>query len=627
MSADVQAQAGRSKQKKRLLIGLGVAVLVAALVAGGIIAGVILLHRPGPAKLPRTASELSSSIRTAERYLTSEGKELARGKTEGATVYSVNARLDTANDAVTGDEVVLFTNRTGDDLGEIVFRVYPNGSDIRGEKGEPVSISEARVDGGPASFKLKGSLLSVRLPDNLKPQGRALVEFQFTEHVPEISGDITGLLGGSAGGYGIFGHGDNVYNLGHFLPTIASYRDGRWENREIPAFGDIADYECSYYTVAFEAPGKFVTVGTGIELAERKGGSGTVHTFVGGPVRDFEIQASPDYKMASSKVGGTVVSSYYIKGAGKSGAKALEVGKTAIEQYSRHFGPYPYTRFNLCEAPLAGGAAGMEFTGQVLLGQILYGDLGLGEGLSEGLEDLGGLEDLMNLFGGGLVGDTLEFVIAHEVGHQWWGLGVGSDSIGHPWQDEALTNYSAVLYYRWVHGEEAADKEMELQLVMPYSAAGLFGGGDTVVDSPIDKFENQEQYMAVAYSKGALFFNELYNQMGAEAFDRSLSDYYHKYVFLNAMPEDLTNSFEANSKDPGAVAALYQRWIKEVHGDEDIAGGIPGLEGLEELLKDFGDKSGLDLGPLEDLLKEFMDQGGKPPENEPLPNTEPSQII
>ena len=40
-----------------------------------------------------------------------------------------------------------------------------------------------------------------------------------------------------------------------------------------------------------------------------------------------------------------------------------------------------------------------------------------------------------------------EFVVAHEVAHQWWNVVVGNDSINNAWVDEALTNYYALIYY------------------------------------------------------------------------------------------------------------------------------------------------------------------------------------
>jgi hypothetical protein len=184
---------------------------------------------------------------------------------------------------------------------------------------------------------------------------------------------------------------------------------------------------------------------------------------------------------------------------------------------------------------------------------------------------------------------------------------VGSDSIGHPWMDEALTNYCSVLYFRWQHGEEEAKNQLQVEIELPFSAAGLLGGGDAVVDQPVDAFRNQEQYAAIVYSKGALFFQALEKQMGPAAFERSLRQYYEKYAFKDATPDELPQAFQANAGDPAAVAALHRRWILEKHAGEDIASTLPGGSLLQDLLNSLS--NGTDLGPLQELLQQYLGPG------------------
>ncbi|MBU4489689.1 MAG: M1 family metallopeptidase, partial [Actinobacteria bacterium] len=608
------------------LVAIIASVVVLLMLAGGITALVIVLNRPAEVDLPLTVSELKSSIGEAQKYLNEKGRSLSKGRVEDAPIYSVSARLDTGDSSLSGEETVLFTNRTGDSLEEMVFRVYANSPTVRGEG--KVSVTDARADGDEAKVKLSDSLLTVTLPETLAPGEETLVSFSFEESVPKVTGGmggLEGLLGKPSGGYGVFGHSDSVYDLGYLMPIITPYRDGSWDTRKTPSFGDAADFECAYFNVAIDVPSGYVVAATGTPTGKSGGAGRDIYSFSAGPVRDFSVQASPDYKVETKTVGSTLVSSYYVKGSEEKGKEVLEFGCNALTQYSDHFGPYPYTRFNICEAPLSGGAAGMEFTGQIMLAGMLYGNM------EEDLlpEDLGGEElgDLMGSLLGGLLGDKLEFVTAHEVCHQWWGMSVGGDSIGHPWQDESLTNYCSVLYFRWQHGEKAANEQLEMQLVMPYSTGALMGGGDAVADTPVDGFESQEQYMAAVYSKGALFFDALEEQMGTEAFEKSLKEYYETYVFLNPTPDDLMNCFKSNSSDPAAVDALHQRWIKEKHGDEDISSTLPGMELFDDLMKDLED--GLDLGPLKDLIEDLMNGGEDNSDGStaPLPTHEPAKSI
>ena len=41
----------------------------------------------------------------------------------------------------------------------------------------------------------------------------------------------------------------------------------------------------------------------------------------------------------------------------------------------------------------------------------------------------------------------MEYLIAHETAHQWWYSVIGNDEINEPWLDEALTEYSTILYF------------------------------------------------------------------------------------------------------------------------------------------------------------------------------------
>ncbi len=623
------ASPGKSRTRRRGVVALAAVLLLLILVAGGITAAILLIRKnSGEVKLPATAAELKSSLKTCEGFLNEKGKTLAAGRTKGAAVYSVKARLNTTDYSVSGEETVLFTNKTNDNLDKVVFRVYSNDETVRGE-GSGATVSNARAGGRETGASLNNSLLSVALPEALRPGAETLLSFSFNESVPEVQGGLTGLeglLGGKqTGNYGAFGHEKDTYDLGYLMPIVTTYRDGAWEAREVPPFGDASDYDCAYFNVSLDVPDGFRVVATGTRTGASGEGGRRTYAFAAGPVRDFTAQACPTYRVSSRQVGRTKVSSYYFEDSSEGGKKVMEFAANALKQYNNHIGPYPYTNLNVCEAPLANGAGGMEFAGQIQIAKMLYGG-STGAKLPKSLEDLGSdkLSELLNSLSGGLLGDTLEFTVAHEVCHQWWGIVVGSDSIGHPWMDEALTNYCSVLYYRWQHGEEAAKKQLDTQLVMTYSALGLLDGGDAVVDAPVTAFKNQEQYTAIVYAKGALFFNALEKQMGAAAFDKSLKSYYDKNAFLNATPDDLLQAFQSNASDPGAVAALQQRWLKEKHADEDIESSLPAGNLFNDLLKDFqNDTEG--LGPLEDLLKRYMnDEGDQSTPSAPVEPNEPT---
>ena len=615
----------RVKNSRRAL-GVIAACLVLLLVAGGafgLVTWLKSIKRPVP--LPATAAAMRASVAQDEGYLNERGKALALGRNKNAPIYSVSAKLDTVANSVSGTERLLYTNNTGVALSEIVLRLYAN-SDVVKEDGLDASVTGAQIDGHQATATLSHSLVTVTLPAPLGPGNAAMVSLDFKEFVPLAQsglGSMEQLLGQeSSTGYGVFGRSGTTYDLGYLMPIATTCGAQGWEKREAPAFGDVGDFDCGYYSVTLDVPAGYSVVATGMTVGEGASGDRRSFDFRAGPVRDFTAQVSNDYRVATTREGETLVSSYYHKDAGDAGGKVLGYARDALKAYNANFGPYPYRKLNLCEAPLAGGAGGMEFSGQIQMAELLYGSAGLTTNSADGqLNEL--LKSAGNL--GGLLGDTLEFTVAHEVCHQWWGLVVGSDSIGHPWQDESLTNYCSVMYFKWQHGADAASQQLDMQIKMPYSAAKLMGGGgDMAVDSPVTAFSNQTQYTAIVYSKGALFFEALEKSMGEAPFTKSLQSYYQAYAFRNATPADLIASFENNSSDPGAVAVLNQRWINERHGDEDIAASIPGMDLVNDLLKNLpGD---IDMNTLQDMLKQFM-QNGSLPQIPGLDDQSPDQII
>lgn len=574
---------GGKKRWPIIAVSIGAVVVILAIVA------VILVLTLGGApavKLPHSEAELRQSVSTTENYLNSNGKKMLGDRAKDAPIFSVDANLDVKEHDIEGEQMVLFTNRTKDQLDKIVFRVYANSPSITGKK-KGVEVSNATCDGAKVSAALKGSTLTIKFAKKLAPGGSTLVMFSFVEPLPLIKTDISPEETEPEGGFGLFGHTkDNTYNLGYWVPLVASYRDGKWDSREPSPNGDPADFECAFFNVGLSVPENYKVASTGMTTEVKTGGDKRVYGFAAGPARDFYSQASPNYEVKSKTVGETVVSSYYFKKDRKAGVDVVDYGANAIRQFSDHFGPYPYKRFNVVEGPLVGAAAGMEFTGQVLLASSLYEE--------KPISDIGPPEEFVAAgAGAGYQSQPeehatfLEDVTAHEACHQWWALGVGNDALDNPWQDESLTNYCTCLYFKWQYGDSEYQFAIQQDLVAGYTYARQdYEIADAAANLPVAKYDDVTQYSMAVYGKGALFFNALNQKMGGAAFEKSLRDYYSDYVFLTATPEDLMNSFKANMKNKGEFDALFKRWMVEKHGDADILPMVqPQEQGMREELE------------------------------------------
>jgi len=198
----------------------------------------------------------------------------------------------------------------------------------------------------------------------------------------------------------------------------------------------------------------------------------------------------------------------------------------------------------------------------------------------------------------------LEFVVAHEVAHQWWNAVVGSNSKKHPSIDEAMANYSAVLYFEHFHGRKAAEQQMAMQMKLNYQMHRMMGGQDKPVLLPASSFQGALEYAAIVYGKGALFYDQLRTLMGDPAFFSAWKSYYDSYWFRIAGPDSFKVIAEKKAPQKSkAINALYQRWMNEMHGDEDIGPGT-----LDAVMKTvLSTNQDISADKLDDLLKDLND--------------------
>jgi hypothetical protein len=177
------------------------------------------------------------------------------------------------------------------------------------------------------------------------------------------------------------------------------------------------------------------------------------------------------------------------------------------------------------------------------------------------------------------VEDNLEFAAAACVAQQWWGEAVGSDPAREPFLDEALAQWSALLYVQDVRGEERARQVREDQLRGVYQIYRTFGGEDLSADRAAREYRNSFQFAAIVAGKGALMFVELRQLLGEERFFKAVRGYYEANRLEVAEAEDLRAAFAAVAEVPQrrALTRTFNRWLSERHGDEDIAPPNPQL--------------------------------------------------
>lgn len=430
--------------------------------------------------------------------------------------------------------------------------------------------------------------------------------------------------------FGLYAFGNGVLSLGAFwYPTLAVRSNGSWIDEAPRGLGDVAYADESDYQVSIEAPPQVLVAAPG-----RESGAGQARSWKAEGVRDFAILASDSWARQSKSfdVGGRAVrvEAFTTRAHAAKSTQVIDIAGHALQIFARRFGPYAYDRFAVAEGPLRGGAGGMEYSGMTAIASALYGDLqaqlgamtGLGGSAGDGAlngmlgdiereaygqgggttpgaaagaapdgkakapgeEALGGMAGMegMGMAGdllkqqGAIMGTMFEATIAHETAHQWWAIGVGSDSQRAPWVDESLTNWSSMLYFEDRYSKGRAAQMMDAHLKTAYATARMLGSADERADKRTSDYSNNIQYGAMIYGKGALFYARLRELMGDAAFFQGLHKYFAAYQGRLSDGRALMDAFKSQSPArANEIEALYARWIQGAHGDEDITGGTP----------------------------------------------------
>jgi len=134
---------------------------------------------------------------------------------------------------------------------------------------------------------------------------------------------------------------------------------------------------------------------------------------------------------------------------------------------------------------------------------------------------------------------------------------VGNDQVDDPWLDEALTQYSTLIYFEKVHGKGVADSILESYFEEGYQKI-VEEGRDAVVAQPVAAF-SPEDYGPIVYVKGPLFFHALRQQVGDDTYIKIMQRYLKQHKYGIATPESFLAVAEEVSGQ--SLDEIYHRWI------------------------------------------------------------------
>nr|MBN2278143.1 hypothetical protein [candidate division Zixibacteria bacterium] len=164
---------------------------------------------------------------------------------------------------------------------------------------------------------------------------------------------------------------------------------------------------------------------------------------------------------------------------------------------------------------------------------------------------------------------------AHEVAHQWWGIGVDYESYRDKWLSEGFAEYFSLWYLQLVYKDNKLFfdhlKETRREIINEHKRkidddrfAGPIGLGTRASSS-----ERPDGYNLMCYDKGAWVLHMLRNMlidlktMNEDVFMGLLRDFYHTYEGKAATVDDFRVIAEKHAGEN--LDWFFNQWIYDIH--------------------------------------------------------------
>lgn len=469
--------------------------------------------------------------------------------------YRIQASLNDKTHSIRGTEEMEYVNHSPDALSFIWIHLWPNAykddntafaRQVRSEKdgGSRMRALKDRgyidslsftVDGQPARTQAdpeNSDVVKLLLPRPLAAGEKITIRTPFYVKLPTYVSRS--------------GHDGQNYMICQWYPKPAVYDRKGWHPMPYLDKGEFFS-EYGRFTVDITLPSDYIVGATGTlqtegELKQYKAmgaanvaansTTNTTRYVTDGATKTLRYTAEnvPDFAWFASKkfvvrydtlkLDNAVVDvfTYHHPDGNPTWTKSTSFVKESTREYSRYLGNYAYPVVQAVEGPKNEMSGGMEYPMITLITEP--------EASSE----------------------ELDAVIAHEVGHNWLAIMLGSDERTYAWMDEGLNTYYEFRYeaekyhYNSIFGKQLP-MEMRLKPVEEFQAA-VYQALNAIpakpaIDMPSTAFKNEEEYNIVTYIKTSVWMYIMELQLGREAFDRAMQAYFREWQFKHPYPEDL----------------------------------------------------------------------------------------
>jgi hypothetical protein len=219
---------------------------------------------------------------------------------------------------------------------------------------------------------------------------------------------------------------------------------------------------------------------------------------------NFYSFLSANYEVSRTEWNGIKIEVYYLKEQPWNVPKMLRSVEKSFEYYTKNFGPYPQKEARIIEFPRIARFA------QAFPGTMPY---------SEAIGFIANLKNPEDI-------DMVYYVVAHEMGHQWWAHQVvGANMQGATLLSETLAQYSALMVMEKEYGRDIMRKFLKYEMDNYLRSRGR----ELLKERPLLRVDSDQGY--VHYRKGSVVMYYLKEMIGEEAVNRALRKVLHQYGY------------------------------------------------------------------------------------------------
>ena len=525
----------------------------------------------------------------------------------------IDVELDDENHILRGFEKMVYYNNSPLALNKIIIHLWPNAY-----KNSNTNLAKQKYSDGSTSFKYADSI-DLGFIDSLdfKVNGHK-VKWQFLNEQIDISElHLTNPLrpGDSiiittpfrvkipSGKFSRLGHIGQSYQITQWFAKPAVFDKNGWHPMSYLDQGEFYS-EFGNYDVSITVPKNYVLMATGdlqnkeeLEFLNEKSeltsqlieenklpvrdsfgrkdmsfpkSSVKKKTlrFVQKNVHDFAWFTDKRYHVLKGEVdiNNRNVTSWalFTNNEAKLWRRSIEYINDATKYFSKWIGEYPYNHVTAVDGTISAGG-GMEYPNITVIGSS--GD-----------------------------SKSLETVIIHEVGHNWYYGILGSNERDNAWMDEGLNTYIEIRYMedKYPNGYENKEEKMKergISINIPIKEKELqhisyqFNASRNY-DQPLkmgSKNFTQMNYGAMVYSKTGIGFHYLKSYLGEYVFDDCMNEYFNQWKFKHPSPNDIKLAFEIGSEKK--LDWFFEDYIKTIKKTDYSLKKVSKINDQEYLIK------------------------------------------